>query len=57
MRSVALSASGLKKYDCAVIVTDHSNVDYDFIVDNSKFVLDTRNALRDVNKRDKIERL
>jgi UDP-N-acetyl-D-glucosamine dehydrogenase len=57
MRSVAFSAAELKKYDCAVIVTDHSNVDYDFIVENSKFVLDTRNALRNVSRREKIERL
>ncbi len=57
MRSVTLSAAELKKYDCAVIVTDHSNVDYGFIVDNSRFVLDTRNALKDIKRRNKIERL
>ena len=58
IRSIKLTASELRGKDCAVIVTDHSNVDYDFIVKNSKFILDTRNALRNVRtNRSKIERL
>ena len=58
MRSVKLTASELKGKDCVVIVTDHSNVDYGFIVKNSKFILDTRNALRSIKtSRNKIERL
>ncbi|MDD4879139.1 MAG: nucleotide sugar dehydrogenase [Candidatus Omnitrophica bacterium] len=58
MRSIKLTGPELKGKDCAVIVTDHSNVDYDFIVKNSKFILDTRNALRNTKtNRDKIERL
>lgn len=57
MRSIKLGAAEVSKNDCAVIVTDHSNVDYCFIVNNSKLVIDTRNALRNIVKRDKIERL
>jgi len=58
MRSVKLTPSELKKYDCVVIVTDHSNVDYDMIVKHSEFILDTRNALRNIKtNRGKIERL
>ncbi|MDD5424665.1 MAG: nucleotide sugar dehydrogenase [Candidatus Omnitrophica bacterium] len=57
MRSIKLSAAEVRKNDCVVIVTDHSNVDYSFIVNNSKLVIDTRNALRNIVKRDKIERL
>lgn len=58
MRSVKLTPSEIKKYDYVVIVTDHSNVDYDMLVKHSKFILDTRNALRNIKaNRDKIERL
>lgn len=33
-------------YDCVVIVTDHSDYDYKYIVDSAKLVVDTRNATR-----------
>lgn len=35
----------LARYDAAVIVTDHDNVDYDALLRFSKLVLDTRNVL------------
>jgi UDP-N-acetyl-D-glucosamine dehydrogenase len=44
MNSVPLTASNLKKYDCAVISTNHSSYDYGFIVRHSRLVVDTRNA-------------
>ncbi len=44
MNSVPLTAAGLKRYDCAVISTNHSAYDYEFIVRHSKLVVDTRNA-------------
>jgi UDP-N-acetyl-D-glucosamine dehydrogenase len=31
-------------YDCVVIVTDHSDIDYDALVDDAKLVVDLRNA-------------
>jgi len=34
------------QYDCVVIVTDHSDYDYERIVRESQLVLDTRNATR-----------
>jgi UDP-N-acetyl-D-glucosamine dehydrogenase len=34
----------LDQYDCVVIVTDHSDYDYQQIVDASQLVVDTRNA-------------
>ena len=46
MKSIQLSDRNLKKYDCAVIITDHSDYDYDRIVKNSKIVVDTRNATK-----------
>jgi UDP-N-acetyl-D-glucosamine dehydrogenase len=34
--------------DCVVIVTDHTNVDYDSIVERGKVIFDTRNALKEI---------
>jgi UDP-N-acetyl-D-glucosamine dehydrogenase len=34
------------KYDCLVIVTDHSEYDYNWIVQHASLVVDTRNATR-----------
>ncbi len=55
LRSVKLTNKLLKDVDLVVITTNHSNYDYDFIVQNSKKVIDTRNATKDVKKnREKI---
>ena len=48
MKSVTLSEKQLKKYDCTVVITDHSQYDYPWILKNSKLVVDTRNATRKV---------
>ena len=42
--SVALTDDELKKSDAVVIVTDHSTVDYQRVVNVSALVIDTRNA-------------
>jgi UDP-N-acetyl-D-glucosamine dehydrogenase len=39
----------LDKIDCSIIVTDHSNFDYDRIVKKCKLIVDTRNALKGFN--------
>jgi UDP-N-acetyl-D-glucosamine dehydrogenase len=41
---VALNAETLAKSDSTVIITDHSNIDYQLIVDHASVVVDTRNA-------------
>lgn len=46
LKSVSLTKNVLKKYDCAVIVTGHSGVDYDLIRGNSKLIFDTRNVYK-----------
>ena len=46
MKSVGLSEKKLKEYDCIVIVTNHSQYDYSWIVKNSRLVIDTRNATK-----------
>jgi UDP-N-acetyl-D-glucosamine dehydrogenase len=54
-KSVELTAENLSQYDCVLISTDHSVYDWDFIVKNSRLVVDTRNATADVNEwREKI---
>ncbi len=44
MYSEPYSDALLDSADCVVIVTDHSNMDYQHIVDHSKLVVDTRHA-------------
>ncbi len=41
MESVPLEPAG---YDCVVIVTDHSSIDYEQLVDDASLVVDLRNA-------------
>ena len=43
MHGVALTAEGLAGADAVVIVTDHSTVDYQQVVDQAHLVVDTRN--------------
>lgn len=47
LKSSSLTPSDLKQFDCVVILTDHSNVDYAMVAKNSQLVLDCRNALKD----------
>ncbi len=55
LKSIKLTKKVLRESDLVVITTNHSVYDYDFIVQNSKKVIDTRNATKDVKKnRDKI---
>jgi UDP-N-acetyl-D-glucosamine dehydrogenase len=44
MNSVKLTKEKLRSYDLVVLSTDHSNFDYKFIAENSKLVVDSRNA-------------
>lgn len=57
MDSQALTPEYLAAQDCVLISTDHSAYDYDFIVQHSKMVLDTRNATKNVVRgREKIRK-
>lgn len=51
MKSVALTPQNIKKYDCVLIVTDHSRYDYGMISKNARLVVDTRNAVKRKNKK------
>ncbi len=57
LASEPLTADFLAKQDCVIIATAHSAYDYDFIVQHSQLVVDTRNATRNVTRgRDKIRK-
>lgn len=47
----------LKEADLVVVTTNHSNVDYDFVQENSIVIFDTKNAMKNVKNRDNIELL
>jgi UDP-N-acetyl-D-glucosamine dehydrogenase len=47
-RSVELTESLLQEADCVVIVTDHSNFDYEWIANCTPLIVDSRNALAKV---------
>jgi UDP-N-acetyl-D-glucosamine dehydrogenase len=46
LKSIKYRPSILKKYDCVLILTDHSGLDYDKIAKEAKLVVDTRNAIK-----------
>ena len=50
-KSRKLTTKLLRQADVAVILTDHSSYDYQWIVDESKAVFDSRNATKGVSKR------
>jgi UDP-N-acetyl-D-glucosamine dehydrogenase len=50
MSSVPLTNEVLKSQDLVLITTDHTNVDYQNIVDQAALVVDTRNATRSVTR-------
>jgi UDP-N-acetyl-D-glucosamine dehydrogenase len=55
LQSVQLKQMDDNYYDAAVIVTDHSVIDYQEILEKAKIVIDTRNALKQKGvKSDKI---
>lgn len=54
-RSQSLTEEVLRLVDCVIVTTAHSEYDYDFIVENTRLVIDTRNATKNVkNNRNKI---
>src|SRR5438445_6126893 len=58
LQSEKLTPEILRSYDCILIVTDHSCVDYAWVVEHAQKVFDTRNATGSVKDcREKIIRL
>jgi UDP-N-acetyl-D-glucosamine dehydrogenase len=58
LHSIPLTDDALRDADCVLIITDHTGLDYERVVDRARMVIDTRNATRHVvQNRDKIIRL
>src|SRR5678815_1100419 len=49
--SVAFNDAELARADAVVIITDHSNVDYQRVVDIASVIVDTRNATAGLRRR------
>jgi UDP-N-acetyl-D-glucosamine dehydrogenase len=47
LRSTALNDEALREADCVVILTDHSCISYERVVNSARLVVDSRNATRD----------
>jgi len=52
--SLSLNESLLLQADCVVITTAHSSYNYKWIVENTKLIVDTRNATKNLPNKDKI---
>jgi UDP-N-acetyl-D-glucosamine dehydrogenase len=57
LSSISLSDDELKAADCVIIVTDHSNVDYQRVCRLAPLIVDTRNALNGDVRRDSKARI
>ena len=50
LKSSPLTKGLLKRIDAAVVVTDHSYIDYSWVVKHAPLVIDTRNVTRDMKR-------
>ena len=48
LRSVEFTRGHIKNFDCVIIATDHTALDYQFILRNARLIFDTRNVYRHV---------
>ncbi len=46
LKSVEIDSKNLSSFDCAVIVADHTSVDYSLILRKSRLIFDTRNVYK-----------
>ncbi len=53
----ALTAECLEQQDLVIVTTAHTTVDYTLVADRAKLVFDTKNAMKDIKNRSKIELL
>ena len=49
-----LTEEVLKAADLVMITTAHTTVDYNFVAENADLIFDTKNAMKNVEKRDNI---
>ncbi|MFA7271761.1 MAG: nucleotide sugar dehydrogenase [Candidatus Omnitrophota bacterium] len=46
LKSIVLKGISLRKFDCVIIATDHSEIDYGYLLHNARLIFDTRNVYR-----------
>ncbi|MFH0791071.1 MAG: nucleotide sugar dehydrogenase [Candidatus Omnitrophota bacterium] len=56
LKSVGFNTKTLRSFDCVVITSDHSSVDYSFLLKNCNLIFDTRNVYKNIKDK-KIIRL
>ncbi len=54
LKSMDLSKENIQSHDCTLILTDHTCYDWNFIVEHSHLIVDTRNATKNVKNRSNI---
>lgn len=48
-RSIEIDDAQLLAADCVLISTDHDGVDYQFLADHARLIVDTRNAMKNIS--------
>ena len=56
LKSIVLSDRRIREFDCVLIATDHSGVEYLGLLKNAKLIFDSRNVFKGAHK-EKVERL
>jgi len=49
LNSIKPSSVNLKRFDCVIIATDHTCLDYSFVLKNARLIFDTRNAYKHIH--------
>ncbi|MBI4821076.1 MAG: nucleotide sugar dehydrogenase [Deltaproteobacteria bacterium] len=55
--SVTLTAEHIASHDCVLILTDHDSVDYELVSQHAKLIVDTRNAMKRVARKDNVRKV
>lgn len=55
LKSIAWEPNIFKDKDCVAVITDHSSVDYEEVLANSKIVFDTRNVYKNTAARNLVK--
>ena len=50
----ALDKAALESADLVMVTTAHTCVDYDFVAEHASLIFDTKNAMKNVKKRENI---
>jgi UDP-N-acetyl-D-glucosamine dehydrogenase len=56
-RSVALTDAELERADAVMVITDHSNIDWEHVLERASVVVDYRNVYADTPRSDKLWKL